>query len=84
MPDSIDCDKSVLQVLQKPNPDLVNDWVFCHNHGEHTYEPLPELEPIVLTCLEEVVYILTCDVDQILLESIEDKNQSIYLALIKR
>ena len=92
-PEPRECDESICAILHGPSVDLLNDWVFCgHSHSndakEESHEPhirIPEqlLKPIVLDRIEQVIYLLI-DSPEILLESFDNKDDSIYLQFSKR
>ncbi|KAH9408820.1 hypothetical protein TYRP_011090, partial [Tyrophagus putrescentiae] len=92
-------DLSLCAIFDRPSADLLNDWVFCgHNHssGEsssthHSHAEVPEsitipeelYKPIVLDKIEQIIYLLTDASPLVLLESADQKDNSIYLELIK-
>lgn len=93
MPERKECEEYLYDKLNGPNVDLLNDWIFCHNHDhstEHSSQEsngqleIPEdaQKPVVLDQIEQIVYVLTCDSNKVLFESTENKDYSIYLELI--
>lgn len=94
-PEPSERDLSLCAIFDRPSADLLNDWVFCgHSHGEssshsHAEEPpsipIPEelYKPIVLDKIEQIIYLFTDASPFLLLESAEQKDNSIYLELIK-
>lgn len=92
-------DLSLCAIFDRPSADLLNDWVFCgHNHssGEsssahHSHAEVPEsitipeelYKPVVLDKIEQIIYLLTDASPLVLLESADQKDNSIYLELIK-
>lgn len=85
LPKSIPIEKTSLDVFNAPNLDLINDWLFCHNHSADTSIKIPEnVSKLILTNIEQIYYLLDNESQQILFESVEEKDESIYLNLIQR
>lgn len=94
------CDGTVCSVFhEEPNIELLNDWLFCHNHAhkdidkKHAKNNFNDInpdnfKPIVLKQLQQIEYLISneteiwdCKPKLLLLESIANQNDSIYLQL---
>ncbi|KAH7645526.1 cugbp elav-like protein family member 2-like protein [Dermatophagoides farinae] len=82
LPKSIEFDKSLLQVFDRPNPELLNDWLFCHNHSHHEDDNNVDIlssinenyGPLILDHIEQIVHLLQNESNEILFESVKNKT----------
>ena len=90
LPKPIEFDKSLLKVFSRPNPELLNDWLFCHNHSHHKENVnilssiTENYGPLILDHIEQIVHLLLNESDEILFESVEDKACSLFIKLRQR
>ncbi|UXI22760.1 phosphatidylinositol 5-phosphate 4-kinase type-2 alpha [Sarcoptes scabiei] len=76
-------DRSLLEPINRPNLELLDDWLFCHS-SRPIEKPETIQSAIILDRIEQIFFLLDQECDQILLESIDNINDNIYIRLIDR